>query len=69
MKIQKRLPLIAITIAIVTGLKFRYSEKATKICPIFHLHSFETTKYKVMSNEKWKMGLIFVAFSEYLNLI
>ena len=48
-----------------THLKFRYSEKATKIWPIciplFFWH------YLVTSNNKWKMGQNFVAFSEYLN--
>ena len=34
-------------------MKFRYSVKATKIWPIFHL--FDITKY-VMSKEEWKVG-------------
>ena len=34
-------------------IKFRYSVKATKICPTFHL--FDITKH-VMSKEEWKMG-------------
>ena len=37
----------------VKMIKFRYSVKATKICPIFHL--FDITKY-VMSKGEWKMG-------------
>ena len=44
-------------------LKFRYSEKATKISSIFQFF----WHYLVASNYKWKMGQIFVAFSEYLN--
>ena len=40
-------------------LKFRYSEKVTKIWPIF--------RFKVMSKKEWKMGQIFWAFSKYLN--
>ena len=39
--------------------KFRYSEKAN--LPLFFWH------YLVASNYKWKMGQIFVAFSEYQN--
>ena len=34
-------------------LNFRYSVKATKICPIFHL--FDITYY-VMSKAEWKIG-------------
>ena len=47
-----------------TGLKFRYSEKATKICPTYQ-YSFGNTL--VVSNYKWKMSQIFVPFSEYPN--
>ena len=39
------------------GLKFRYSEKANKIWPIFFFWH-----YLVASNYKWKIGQIFVAF-------
>ena len=45
-------------------IKFRYSEKATKIGPS------STYNLMLLSNVKkkrGKMGLIFVAFSEYLN--
>ena len=44
-------------------LKFRYSWKATKIAPS------STYDFTLQSNslKKWKMGQIFVAFSEYLN--
>ena len=43
---------------IIMILKLRYSEKATKIWPIFH---------SLASNYKEKMGHNFVVFSEYLN--
>ena len=43
----------------IVCLKFRCYEKATKVCPIFHL-SFDSAK-------NWKMGETFVAFSEYMN--
>ena len=46
-------------------LKFRYSEKATKIWPIF----FFGIMYLVALNYNWKMGQTFVAFSEYLNFM
>jgi hypothetical protein len=39
-------------------VKFKYSENATKIWPIFY-YFFDITK--------WKMGIIFAAFLEYLN--
>ena len=44
-------------------IKFRYSEKATKIGPS------STYNLMLLNNVKkgGKMGLIFVAFSEYLN--
>ena len=48
---------------LILRLKFRYSEKATKIGP----SSTGFWHYFVASNESWKMGQIFVAFSEYLN--
>ena len=51
----------------VISLKFRYSEEATKMWPIFHSF-FDITCY-VVSNYKWKMGQLFVAFSEYLNFM
>ena len=38
----------------IIPIKFRYSEKATKIWPIFH--SFFDIMYLVASNNKWKMG-------------
>ena len=47
-------------------IKCRYSEKATKIWPIFHF-LFDIT-YIVATNHKWKMGFIFVAFSGYEEL-
>ena len=46
-------------------VKFIYSEKATKIWHTFH-SLFEIT-YIVASNYMWKMGQVFVPFSEYLN--
>ena len=45
-------------------VKFRYSEEAKTNCPhppLFVLH------YLLASKFKWKMGQMFVAFSEYLN--
>ena len=47
-----------------TKSKFRYSEKATKSWSIFlsFLHYLVTSNYNY-----WKMGQMFVAFSEYLN--
>ena len=45
-------------------LKFKYSEKATKICPFSH---FLFDIYLVASNYNWKICQIFVSFSEYLN--
>ena len=45
---------------------FRYSTKTKKIWPIIHF-LFDITYYLVASGYKWKMGHIFVAFSEYLN--
>ena len=44
-------------------MKVQISEKVTKIWPFFHSffwHDFAATNYK------WKMGQVFVAFSEYL---
>ena len=46
-------------------INFKYSEKSTKIWPIFHFDI-------VFDINKWKIGQIFVAFSEihtYLNFI
>jgi|AACY02.13.fsa_nt_gi hypothetical protein len=43
-------------------VKFRYSEKATKI-------SIISWHYSLMSNWKWNTGQIFEAFSEYLSCI
>ena len=48
----------------VQKLKFRYSEKATKIMPVFYF-LFDI----VASTFEWNMGQIFVAFSEYQNFI
>ena len=44
-------------------VKFRYSETAKKIWPIFHLQ-LDTTISNV--KKEWEMGQIFMAFSEYL---
>ena len=44
-------------------LQMRIPGKATKFWPIFHF-LFDIT-YIIASNYKWKMGQIFVAYSEY----
>ena len=49
----------------MNNLKFRYSEKTTKVWPIFHLQSKATKLH--MSKKEWKIGQIFEAFSEFMN--
>ena len=49
----------------MAGLKFIYSEKATKFCKIFPL--LLTAVHTVKS--KGKISQNFVAFSEYMNFI
>ena len=67
MPLLDQLPINLCNLTHHAWVKFRYSEKATQIWSIFFF-LFDIT-YLISSNYKWKMGQIFVAFSEYLNFI